>query len=134
MATSLPGQNGGFRHRVQAWGFTLTAFSDANWGNNPDNSKSISSHLVFLANTPVSFKVGLQGLTAQTAMAADLVAAAPAIKEAVFCSNMMKELGFGTRFDSVPLYIDSTSTLHVAGTRTYSSRVKRVALRYFFIQ
>ena len=67
-------------------------------------------------------------------MEAELVAAALAMKEAVFCSNMMKELGFGTRFDSVPLYIDNTSALHVAGNRTYSSRVKHVALRRFFIQ
>jgi len=67
-------------------------------------------------------------------MEAELVAAALAMKEAVFCSNMMKELGFGTRFDSVPLYIDNTSALHVAGNRTYSSRVKHVALRCFFIQ
>ena len=45
-------------------GFKLTAFSDANWGNNPDNGKSVSSRIVSLANAPVSFKVGLQGLTA----------------------------------------------------------------------
>ena len=46
----------------------------------------------------------------------------------------MKELGFGTRFDSVPPYIYNTSALHVAGNRAYSSRVKHVALQYFFIQ
>ena len=85
-------------------GFKLTAFSDANWGNKPDNGKSISSYMVFLANAPVSFKVGLQGLTAQSAMEAELVAAALAMKEAVFCSDI-EELGFGTRFDSVSLYI-----------------------------
>ena len=27
-------------------GFQLTAFSDANWGNNPDNGKSASSYLI----------------------------------------------------------------------------------------
>ena len=62
------------------------------------------------------------------------MAAAFAMKKAVFCSNMTKELGFGTRFDSVPLHIDNTSALHVAGNRTYSSRVKHVALWYFFIE
>ena len=67
-------------------------------------------------------------------MEAELVAAALAMKEAVFCSNMMKGLGFGPRFDSVPPYNDNTSALHVAGNRTYSSRVKHVALRYFFTQ
>ena len=112
-------------------GFKLTAFSDANWGNNPDNGKSMSSYVVFLANAAVSFKVGLQGLTTQSTMGAELVAAALAMKEAVFCSNMMKELGLGAHFDSVPLYIGNISALHVAGNRTNSSRVKHVALRYF---
>lgn len=45
---------------------------------------------------------------------------------------MMRELGFGTRLDSVP--VDNTSTLHVTGIRTYSSREQHVALRHFFIQ
>ena len=40
-------------------GFKLTAFSDANWGDNPDNGKSMLSYIVFLAKAPVSFKVGL---------------------------------------------------------------------------
>ena len=32
----------------------------------------------------------------------------------MFSSNVMKELRFGTRFGSIPLYIDNTSTLRVA--------------------
>ena len=115
-------------------GFKLTAFSDANWDNNPDSGKSMPSYIVLRTNAPVSFKVGLQGLTEQSTMEAELVAAALAMKEAVFCSNMMKELGFGTRFDSVPIYVDNTPALHVAGNRTYSSRIMHVALRHFFIQ
>ena len=71
--------------------------------------------------------MGLQELT-------ELVATALIMKEAMFCSNMMKGLGFGTRFDSVPLHLDNTSTLHVAGNQTYSPRVKHVVLRYFFVQ
>ena len=114
--------------------FKLTAFSVAIWGSNSDNGKSISSYVVFVADAPVIFKVGLQGLTAQSTMEAEIVATAVAMKEAVFCSHMMKELGFGTRFDGVTLYIHNTSALHVAGSRTYSLRVKHVSLRYFFIQ
>ena len=40
-------------------GFRLVTFSDANWGNNPDNGWSTSSYIVMLANAPISFKVGL---------------------------------------------------------------------------
>ena len=111
----------------------LTAFFDANWGNNPDNGKS-TSYISFLSDCPVSFKVSLQGLTAQSTMETELVAAALTMKETVFCSNMMKELRFGTRFDDVPVYIDKTSTLHVAGNQTYSPRMKHVDLRFLFVQ
>ena len=90
--------------------FRVASFSDANWGNNPDNGWSTSSYIVMLANAPISFKMGLQGLTAPSSMEAELVGATLAMKEeAVFCSNMMLELGLDKSFGSVPLYIDDTS-------------------------
>ena len=115
-------------------GFKFTAFSDANWGAKPDNGESISSYIIMLSNGPISLKVGIQGLTAQSTMEAELVAVALTMKEAVLSINMMLELGFKEGFGSVPLYIDNTSALHVAGNRTYSPRAKHIALRYFFVQ
>ena len=52
-------------------GFNLAAFSNANWGENPDNGKFTSSYIIMLSNGPISFKVGIQGLTAQLTMKAD---------------------------------------------------------------
>lgn len=43
--------------------FKLTAFADANRGSYPDNIKSTSSSII-LSKSPVSFKVGLQRVTA----------------------------------------------------------------------
>ena len=63
-------------------------------------------------------------------MEAELVAAALTMKEAIFCSNMLIELGFGNEVEKVPLYIDNTATLHVIGNRAYSSRTKHIALRF----
>ena len=114
--------------------FKLTAFSDANWGANPDNGKSTPLYIIILSNGPISFKVDIQGLTAQSTMEAELVAAALTMKEAVFYSNMMLKLGFKEGFGSVTLYIDNTSALHVVGNRTYSPRAKHIVLRYFFVQ
>ena len=115
-------------------GFKLTTYTDANRGGNPDNGKSTSSYIVMLANGPISFKVGLQSLTAQSTMEAEIVAAGTVTKESLFCRNMMMELGFTERFRSVLVYIDNTSALHVAGNKTFSPRAKHVALRYFFVQ
>ena len=85
-----------------------------------------------LANAPLSIKSGLQGPTAMSTMEAELVASALAMKEAVFCSNMLTELGFGKEF--VPLYCDNTATLHALGNRSFSSRTKHIALGFFFIR
>ena len=62
----------------------------------------------------------------------EAVLVAMIMKEAAFFSNMMLELGFDESFGSVPLYIDNTSPLHVAGNRTYINRANHSALRYYF--
>ena len=56
-----------------------------------------------LAHAPIIFKVGLQGLTAQSTMKAELVAAAMTTKVAGFCSNTVLELGVDESLGSVPL-------------------------------
>ena len=86
---------------------------------------STSSYIVMVANVPIISKVELLGMTAQPTMEAKLEAVALTMKEeAVFCSNMMSELSFGESFGSVPLHIDNTSALHIAGNRTHSPRAK----------
>lgn len=46
----------------------------------------------------------------------------------------MTELGFGKLFKSVPLCVDNTRALHIAGNNICSSRTKHVALRVFFLK
>ena len=91
-----------------------------------------------LCDALIGFKSGLQGLTAMSAMEAELVASALAMKKAVFCSNMLTELlmltGFGKGFAKVPLYCDNTATLHALGNLSLSSRTKHIALRFFVIR
>ena len=71
---------------------------------------------MMLSRAPVSFKSGVHSLTAMSTMEAELGSPALAMKEAVFCSNMLTELGFGKEFEQVPLHIDNTVTLHVSAT------------------
>ena len=51
----------------------------------------MSSYIVMLTNDPISFKVALQSLTAQSTREA------LTMKEAVFCSNMVVKVGFKER-------------------------------------
>ena len=67
-------------------------------------------------------------------MEAEVVAEALAMKEAVFCSSMLIELGFGKELKKVPIHIDNTATLQVIGNRAYSSCTENIALRFFHIR
>ena len=87
-----------------------------------------------LSRAPVSFKSRVQSLTAMSTMEAGLVASALTMKEAVSCLNILTDLGFGKEFEQLPLHIDNTATLHVIGNRAFSSRTKRIALRFFYIR
>ena len=42
-------------------GFRLHTYSDANWGNNPQNGESTSLYIIMMCNGSVSFKVSMQG-------------------------------------------------------------------------
>lgn len=61
-------------------------------------------------------------------MGTELLAAALAMKEAVIYSNLMRELGFGSTFNPVPMYLDIKSVIHVASNRIYGGRTEHVAL------
>lgn len=65
-------------------------------------------------------------------MEAELVVGALAMKGAVFCPNMMKDLGFETLFEHFPVNIDNTVTLHVIGNQVFSSRNKYLIYRSLF--
>ena len=115
-------------------GYQLTTYIDANWRGNTDNGKSTASYIVMFTNGLISSEVGLQSLTFQSTLKAELVEAATAMEESLFCRNIMMELGFTEGFWSVPVYIDNTSALDVAGNRPFSPRAKHIALSYCFVQ
>lgn len=90
-------------------------------------------HLIILSKPPASFKSEIQSHTAMPTEEMELVASVLTMKEAVFCSNRMKGLEFEHQFGRLPLYIDSTATLHVLGNQAFSSRTKHIAPRYSYV-
>ena len=113
--------------------FRLAAFTDSSFGANPDNGRSTTGYLFFLAGGPISYGAKTQTLTAQSTVEAEIQALSYSAREAVYISNFMTELNFKT-FGSVPINSDSTGALTVAGNAMHSQRTKHVALRYFFIR
>ena len=113
----------------------MICFSDANLGNNLYNGWSTSSYIVMMANATISFKGGTAGADRTVDEGGRAHGGSSVMKEAVFYFNVMLEPGFDNSFCNVPLYIDNTLALLVAGNRIYSLRAKHIALKYsFFVQ
>ncbi|CAB1106136.1 unnamed protein product [Ectocarpus sp. CCAP 1310/34] len=114
--------------------FRLAAFTDSSIGANPDNGRSTTGYLFFLAGGLISYGAITQTLTAQSTVEAKTQALSYSAREAVHISHFMTELNFKT-FESVPINSDSTGALTVvAGNAMHSQRTKHMALRYFFIR
>ena len=111
--------------------FWMVSYTGASFGANPDNRKSTTGYLFFLGGGLISFGSKTQSLTAQSTVESELQALSYGAREAVYLSNFLMELGFKT-FSSVPINSDSTGALSVAGNAMFSSRIKHIALRFFF--
>lgn len=61
-------------------------------------------------------------------MEAELAAAALAMKEVVFCPNMMTDMGLKEDFKTVQLFVDNPFTLFVIGNKTYGAHTKQGAI------
>lgn len=114
--------------------FGLSGYTDASFAANPDNRRSTTGYIFMFCGAPVSFGAVTQTLVAQSTVEAELIAASYGCKEAVYLSNFMTELCFGKQFASIAINCDSQGALHVMGNRTYSSRTKHIALRFFYLR
>ena len=113
--------------------FRMVSYTNASFGANPDNRKSTTGYLFFLGGGFISFGSKTQSLTAHSTVESELQPLSYGAREAVCLSNFLMELGFKTFF-SVPINIDSTGALSVAGNAMFSSRTKHIALRSFFVR
>ena len=113
--------------------FRMVSYTDALFEADPDHRKSTTGYLFFLGGGLISFGSKTQSLTAQSTVESELQALSYGAREAVYFSNFLMELGFRTFF-SVPINSDSTGALSVAGNAMFSSRIKHIALRLFFVR
>ena len=93
----------------------------------------MTGYLFFLSGGLISFGSKTQSLTAQSTVDRELQALSYRVRETVYLSNFLMELGFKT-FSSVPINSESTGALSVAGNAMFSSRTKHIALRFFFVR
>ena len=118
-------------------GFKLAACSDTNWRNNPDNGKSKQINIVVHRHArerPNQLKGGTSRPHRSVNNGSGARRSCANNERGSLLQAHDAGAGFKEGFNGVPLFIDNTSALNVAGDRTYFLREQHIALKYVFIQ
>ncbi|KAH9102592.1 hypothetical protein LEN26_015516 [Aphanomyces euteiches] len=109
------------------------AFSDADFANDLNDSKSISGIVITLASAAVHFSSKKQSMVGHSTTEVEFIAAAEAAKSIVWLMELLHELKYDIE-QSIPLHVDNQSAIQVARRSTAHDRTKHIRLRFHFIK
>ncbi|CAH9116094.1 unnamed protein product [Cuscuta europaea] len=120
-----------YLHKSQ--GLQLTAFSDSDWGGTTDDGRSTTAYVLYLGPNIISWKSTKQKSVSRSSTEAEYRAVANAGAEILWVKNVLHELGI--TLSSVPmLYCDNQGATYVCVNPVFHSRMKHLALDFFFVR
>lgn len=114
---------------------SVSAYADADWGNDKIDRKSITGWITMIGGDIVSWASKKQKTVAQSTCEAELYAEAAAINESKWMSGLLREIGISTPDDEIPIIFgDNQSTQTLSRNDVKSERTKHIDIKYHFIQ
>ena len=107
-------------------------FSDADWATNQSDRKSVSGYAFFMFSGLVSWSSSKQKETALSSAEAEYMAITHVSKEALWIKLFCRSIGL-TFPRPLMLLSDNQSAIDMTKSKTVSSHVKHIDIRYHFI-
>jgi hypothetical protein len=85
-----------------------------------------------LSGCAISWKATLQSTVALSTTKAEYMAAAEAVKEAIWLRGLVSDLGL--QQDDTVVFCDSQSAIHLTKNQMYHERTKHIDVRYHFLR
>ncbi|GAA5905624.1 hypothetical protein JCM5296_000531 [Sporobolomyces johnsonii] len=108
----------------------LVGFTDADWSNDPNTSRSRGGFL-FMRNGPVSWASRKQTLVSLSSTEAEYIALAEAARQAIYLDELMIHLRLDTH-RPVPIYTDNEGAEKLTLNPAYHARTKHIRRRFHF--
>ncbi|GJZ55719.1 retrovirus-related pol polyprotein from transposon TNT 1-94 [Tanacetum coccineum] len=113
----------------------LEGYSDASWITGSSDSKSITGWIFTLGGGAVCWGSKKQTCITHSTMEAEILALAPASKEAEWLRNMLLDIELWPQpMPAISLHCDSQSTLSRAYNKVYNGKSRHISLRHAYIK
>ena len=114
-------------------GTTLCGFVDVDWASDINDRKSTSGFVFILAGAAISWSSKKQPVIALSSTEAEYIAAAHAVKEAVWLRRLLTELGLDLT-DPTTLHVNNQSAIVIARNPEFHDRTKHIEVQHHFLR
>lgn len=111
----------------------IKGYVDADWGSNLLDRKSYTGFVFLLSNGAISWKAQKQRTVALSSTEAEYIGITEAVKEAVYWSNFMNEIGL-QELEHLMVYNDNQGAKLLVENPVFHQRTKHIDLRHHFIR
>ncbi|XP_038687500.1 uncharacterized mitochondrial protein AtMg00810-like [Tripterygium wilfordii] len=109
----------------------LCAYSDADWGRDSANRKSMTGFCIFLGNSLISWKSKKQTIPSKSSTKAEYRAMSSTPVEIVWLHWLRADMGV-TLSRPTPMYCDNKSAIHIAHNFVFHERTKHIEIDCHF--
>ncbi|KAH9120262.1 hypothetical protein AeMF1_007492, partial [Aphanomyces euteiches] len=108
-----------------------SAYCDADFANGEDR-KSISGYVVMYGSCVLSYRSRKQTIVALSTAEAEYIALADCVKELLWFSELLEELGFPQK--TILVHCDNQSAIAIAKNPGQHERTKHISTKYHFVR
>lgn len=112
--------------------FAIEGFSDFEYAADLDRRRSISGYVFRVGGNTMSWRSCLQSVVALSTTETEYIALTEAIKEGIWISGLLEELGYAQKKFSI--WCNSQSGICLSKNKVYHEKTKHFATKYHFIR